>query len=111
MIGDKGRRAEKLILAELGAEPTIASGATDRQRGDGEDTLFLYEVKSSVRNRIPVLYADLCQLVRDATGAGKVPAFVIAFTDPSGTPIRGGKWVCLELDTYRELRDDGIYEI
>lgn len=106
MIGETGRRAEKIELAALDVEPTIASGSTDRQRGDGEDERFLYEVKSTIKNRLPVLYADLCEVARDAVGAGKDPAFVLSFTDPTGKPIRGGSWVLVQRETFKELRDD-----
>jgi len=104
-IGDKGRVAEKHELWNLGAEPTVASGATDRQRGDGEDESFVYEVKSTVHKSMSVKLADLVEAWRDAIFVGKYPAVVLSFTDAAGIPLQGGSWVCIERNRFKELCD------
>ena len=65
---------EKGVAASYGGRRTPGSGSHWRNRGDVKTNPFLFECKSTEnRTQITIKLADLIQIERRATLAGKVP--------------------------------------
>ena len=93
-IGDAGRAAEKTLAKKLGMKLTPASGAAS-SKGDMSDERFLVEVKSTIKDTYSLSIQTLMKIHGEALMSGKLPAFVLLFTDPHGAPVREGEWIAV----------------
>ena len=105
-IGTAGRRAEKKLLKDMGAQPMPGSGATV-SKGDGELPEFLIEVKSTIAESFKVTRDVLSKVTGEAQAKGLTPALAIVFTDDAGNPKREGEWMCVPRWAFEELSDVG----
>ncbi len=104
-IGDAGRKAEKIALRELGADPVPASGASDHARGDGELPGYLVEVKSTVLNSFMIKRETFFKHMARAESLGLTPAVELVFTDRGGNPQRDASWIAIPDYAFKELID------
>ena len=101
-IGKAGRKSEKRLARELGAELRPASGALG-DKGDIDLGPALVEAKSTTQESLGVKMAWLAKIAREARAVGKSPALAISFVNAEGRPHLDGEWVCIPMHKFREM--------
>ena len=100
-----GQRAEKKAAKRLGGQARAGSGAIDGFKGDITLRDWLVENKTTVHRSISLKLEWLEKISREAATENRTPAVAIQFVDKTGTSVRGGRWVLLPEDEYKELID------
>jgi hypothetical protein len=103
-IGEHGRRSEKRLANRLGGKLIPASGST-RAKGDMVLGDFLIEAKATSRDSLSLKHDWLAKIDREALATGRKPALAVSFVRPDGTQIRGGTWIAIPEDVFKELID------
>ena len=98
-----GQKSERRVVKKMGARRTIASGATDRQKGDGSTRKALIEAKATVKRSYSVKQETLEKLRLQALQEGKYPVLAVSFVTGDGRSIRNGDFVVLPLSVYQIL--------
>jgi len=107
-IGDHGGKSEKRVVADLGAEGTIASGALD-EKSDGLLSVgemdFRIECKATRKNSIGLSYGWLRKIREEAMETGRIPLLTISFVHGDGQPRVAGEWVVMPMTLFKEISD------
>ena len=102
-IGRTGRRSEEKLADRIGARLRPNSGAMTGAKGDMTLDNLLIEAKSTVHDTLQMKLDWLLKIEREARELGLRPAFAINFTDGSGRPRTGGRWIALREDDLQDL--------
>lgn len=108
-IGGSGRRSEKRVALDLGARLTPASGAMAGAKGDSVlETSAIncrIEKKSTVHQTMKLEREWLAKITQEALTHGQVPALVISFVNPDGSPQmkQNSDWVMIPKESFIEL--------
>jgi hypothetical protein len=101
-IGKAGRRSEKRLARELGADPRLASGALDR-KGDMALGECLIEAKSTTQASLGLKFSWLAKISNEARSEGRTPCLTVSFVDEQGNPHLDGEWALIPMHRFKEL--------
>ncbi len=100
---DHGERAEKKAMDFFGAEPTIASGRLDGDKGDGKLPGYLLENKATIHSSFTVKHRELSKIAGEAEEADCDPVLSFQFVNHAGDPKKNGSWVMVPARVWREM--------
>ena len=100
-IGKAGRKSEKRLARELGAELRPASGALG-DKGDMALAEFLLEAKSTTQASMALKFAWLVKIATEARQEGKIPALAVSYVDAQGASVIDGDWILVPKHTFLE---------
>ena len=75
------RRREKKVMKDLGLQPQPLSGAGWMAKEDGQNEIYLAQLKSTQAASYSIKVADIQELVKNSLMTGKIPVFVIDFLE------------------------------
>ncbi len=108
--GIHGNKSEARLLDDLGADPTIGSGAFDGHKSDGlksvGDVALRIECKSTRNKSISLKYDWFKKIREEALETDRVPVLTISFVRGDGTPKPAGDWVCIPAHLFKEICDE-----
>lgn len=90
------RKNEEEVMKRIGLNPTINSGAGWIQKEDGENDLFICQLKSTDNKSISVKQDDLNVLEYHAVISHKIPVFAFQFLNTDKL------WVSITEDEFKE---------
>ena len=70
---------EKETMKELGLTPVVGSGSGWLDKEDGENEIYLAQLKSTDKSQITIHKEDLNKLEYHAQNSNKIPLFVVKF--------------------------------
>lgn len=94
-----GGKSEKRVLEDMGANPTLGSGAFPGMKSDGTmevgDVRLRIECKSTVHKSMRLEHAWLKKIRREALETGRIPVLTVSFVKPDGEAKIAGDWVMI----------------
>ena len=98
-----GQKAEIKAAKRLGGQARAGSGSIDGFKGDITLRAWLIENKTTEHRSLSLKLEWLEKISREAATENRTPAIAIQFVDKNGNSVRGGRWVLVPEDEYREL--------
>lgn len=100
-----GQKSERKTAKRLGSITRPGSGAVEGAKGDIMLTDFLVENKATEHRSISIKLDWLDKISREAREEGKAPALSFQFVDKQGHSVRGGRWVMIPEDEFKEMTE------
>lgn len=110
-FGKAGFAAEKKFSQRIGGRLTSGSGNSSGRGGQKGDVhldtpvKFKVECKSTVNESLSLKLEWLRKITGEAFHTGREAAVSIMFTNASGEPVTGGKWVMVPERVFQELTE------
>ncbi len=98
-----GQKSERKTAGRLQGACRPGSGSVEGAKGDIMLADFLIENKATVHRSISLKLDWLDKISSEARQEGKEPGLAIQFVDDNGNPVRGGRWVMIPEDEFKEM--------
>lgn len=103
------RKNEAEVMHRLGINPTINSGAGWIQKEDGENDLFMCQLKSTDNKSISVKQEDINVLEYHACISHKIPIFALQFLTTNSVYVMIPEEEFKEYQDYKKAKQDETF--